>query len=107
MRLTVKQIELLTVIAKGNGPDDPCDLDQILDEIRYETTKQSLQFSIRALVAHGLIFRKGTESRRGRQRQVIEATSLGRAVVSPAGASSAPAYVSSVEEDELQSVIGD
>lgn len=77
MHLTAKQIELLNVIAKGNGPNAPCDLDEILDRIRYETTKQSLQFSIRALVARDLIEKKGVEKRRGRQRQVIAATKAG------------------------------
>lgn len=106
MRLTIKQIELLTVISKGVGPDEPCDLDQVLDLIRYETTKQSLQFSIRALLARDLIIRKGTEKRRGRMRQVIEATALGRSMVTTVPLS-APAYVVSVEDDELDSVISE
>lgn len=97
MSLTVKQVELLTVIAAGNGsnPDKvgailPADLDEILDRIRYETTKQSLQFSIRALIKHGFIEKVGLEKRRGRMRVVIKATNLGLAMVgkSPASAAS-------------------
>ena len=71
MRLTIKQIELLTVIARGNGENDPLDLDQILDNLAYETTKQSLQFSIRALMVHKLIIRGEMQQRArpGRESQ--------------------------------------
>ncbi len=104
MHLTVKQIELLSVISRGNGANDPADLDEILDRVRYETTKQSLQFSIRALIKHGLIAKKGIEKRRGRQRQVIEATELGHQMAG-SSRSATPAYVSSVEEDDLRSEV--
>jgi DNA-binding MarR family transcriptional regulator len=96
--LTTKQIALLAVIAKGNGPDQPMDLDEILDAITYETTKQSLQFSIRALIARGLIYKKGVEKRRGRQRQVIAATTAGKVIAfagTPAAASVPGASVAS------------
>lgn len=98
MSLTVKQVELLTVIAKGNGPGAPVDLDEILERIRYETSKQSLQFSIRALIKHGFIEKKGVEKRRGRQRQVIAATDLGRSMVG-VGSGAAASIIAS--EDEL------
>jgi predicted transcriptional regulator len=77
MHLTAKQGELLRVIAAGNGENDPADLDEILERVRYETTKQSLQFSIRAMIKHGLIAKRGVEKRRGRMRQVLFATELG------------------------------
>lgn len=93
--LTAKQAELLTVIAKGNG-EEPADLDEILERIRYETTKASLQFSIRALIKHGFIEKAGTEKRRGRQRVVIKATELGRQMVQVGAASSQ----SIIETDE-------
>jgi DNA-binding PadR family transcriptional regulator len=95
MSLTVKQVELLTVIAKGNGAA-AADLDEILDRIRYETTKQSLQFSIRALIKHGFIEKRGTEKRRGRQRQMIAATDLGLSMVGMKPASA----VSIIESDD-------
>lgn len=83
MHLTHKQIELMRVIVAGNGDNDPADLDEILVRVRYATTKQSLQFSIRALIAHGLIEKRGIQKRRGRQRQVIAATRIGQAVMGP------------------------
>jgi hypothetical protein len=104
MHLTSKQIELLTVIAIGNGPSDPCDLDQILDRLKYETTKQSLQFSIRALIARGLILKLGPQKRRGRQRQVIEATALGRETIG-ISAIPKPHYVASISDDDLDQLM--
>ena len=105
MHLTVKQRELLTVVARGSGPDEPLDLDQILETIRYETTKQSLQFSIRALIVHGFIVRAGIESRRGRQRQVIAATRLGRLMLGETLGCAEPHFVVSSEEAELELAI--
>lgn len=65
---TKKQINILSVISKGNPNGTFVDLDQLLSAIDYETTKQSMQFSIRTLVNRGLIEKKPTESRRGRKR---------------------------------------
>lgn len=107
MHLTTKQIELIRVIGAGNDDGTATDLDEILERVRYETTKQSIQFSIRALVAHGLIEKKGVEKRRGRQRQVIAVTELGRDYAG--GASSRPAdnpVVSTVEDDALDAEMG-
>lgn len=77
MNLTPKQYEILRVISAGNGPDDPADLDQIIERLRYETHKPAVHFQIRAMVISGLIIKKGVEKRRGRHRQVIAATKLG------------------------------
>ncbi len=107
MHLTTKQIELLRVISAGNEDGSATDLDEILGRVRYETTKQSLQFSIRALIAHGLIEKKGVEKRRGRQRQVIAVTELGRTYAG--GKRSEPVenpIVSTVEADALDTELG-
>lgn len=102
MNLTAKQIELLRVIGAGNGPNNPCDLDEILERVRYETTKASLQFSIRALVGHGLIEKLPLEKRRGSQRRPIAVTELGRGY---AGAAPQAAKVTvTPEEDEMDFV---
>ncbi|MEB0029202.1 hypothetical protein QN372_00415 [Undibacterium sp. RTI2.1] len=95
----------MRVIIAGNGESASVDLDEILDRVRYETTKASLQFSIRALIAHKLIEKKGIEKRRGRQRQVIEATELGAATYNAPKPAPAASYVSSVEDDEWDTVI--
>lgn len=72
--LTNKQYKILTVLCHGNGKDKdgnhiPCDLDELLERVAYKTTKDSMQFSIRALVKRGLIT-KGKEYRRGANRVV-------------------------------------
>lgn len=76
--LTTKQFQLMDVIVKGNGESGHCDMDQLLERLESEhnwkTTKESLQFSIRALRAKGFIRKDGKEKRRGRLRMVIAPT---------------------------------
>lgn len=98
MYLTTKQLELMRVIAAGNEDGTPADLDQIIERVSYKPTKQSIQFSIRALIGHGLIEKVGTDKRRGRQRVLIAATPLGQHYVGPL--SIHRSIVSSVEDDE-------
>ncbi|CDT52769.1 conserved hypothetical protein [Vibrio coralliirubri] len=78
MNLTRKQRDVLQVILQGNETEcvECVDLDQILERIPYETTKQSLQFSIRSLINKGLAEKVGTECRRGKSRQTFKATEL-------------------------------
>lgn len=81
MHLTVKQIAIMKVIVTGNPDGSLCDLDEIIDRLDYETTKASIQFSIRALIKHGLIEKKGTEKRRERKRVLIAPTESGKQIM--------------------------
>ena len=54
------------------------DLDQLLERLPYATTKESLQFSLRALERHALIDRSFAEHRRGRLRRLVAPTETGR-----------------------------
>lgn len=68
----------MKVVIDANDAGVDADLDQILERINYKTTKASLHFSIRALVAHALIKkREGGELRRERKHTVIKPTILG------------------------------
>lgn len=78
MYLTAKQIEVIRVVAAGNPDGSVADLDEIIDRVSYKPTKQAIQFSIRALIEHGLIEKVGTDNRRGRRRTLIAATVLGQ-----------------------------
>jgi hypothetical protein len=78
MHLTSKQISQMRVICAGNSDGTDVDLDQILEKLPYQTTKQSFQFSLRALIAKGLVEEAGREVRRGRSRRVISPTGLGK-----------------------------
>jgi DNA-binding MarR family transcriptional regulator len=107
MHLTTKQIELLRVIAAANEDGSPTDLDQVIDRINYETTKASIQFSIRALIGHGLIEKVGKEKRRDRQRVLIGVTPVGRSyVLAPVTGSPGPAFIASEEDDLLEEILG-
>lgn len=83
--LTNKQYKILTVLCHGNGKDDngvliPCDLDQLLERVAYDTTKASMQFSIRALIKRGMI-KKDTEARRGAKRVIYIPTRVAMQVM--------------------------
>lgn len=81
LNLTKKQRLIMGVILEGNRAKDPSDfswvdLDQLLERLPYKTTKESLQFSIRALVNRGLVEKGDTELRRGRKRRTLRPTSM-------------------------------
>lgn len=76
MNLTQKQKAILALIVKGN-PDGPIDLDQLIERLPYTPSKDSMHFSVRALVNKGLIEKGGLELRRGRSRRLITVTPLG------------------------------
>lgn len=76
MNVTEKQMQIMSVVVKGNEDGSFIDLDQLLERIPYETTKESMQFSIRALVKNQLISKKDRESRRGRSRVILAPTEL-------------------------------
>lgn len=100
MHLTSKQIELMTIIGSGNPDGTAVDLDQILERLSYHPTKQSLQFSIRALIARDLIKKDPAEKRRGRMRTVISLTETGK-VMNGMAKGNGPSFVSEVVDDEL------
>jgi DNA-binding MarR family transcriptional regulator len=104
MHLTQKQLELLRVIGARNPDGGATDLDQILERLSYAPTKQSLQFSIRALVAHDLIKKDAPEKRRGRTRTLISLTPTGEMMN---GTRKAESFVSAVEDDELLSSLSE
>lgn len=80
--VTEKQYKILNVICIGNGTSDdddkvliPVDLDQLLERLTYKTTKQSMQFSIRALITRGFIT-KGSDKRRSASRATYMPTKV-------------------------------
>lgn len=77
MSLTDKQKEVLAVIVKGNPDGSFCDLDEVIAGVSYDTTKASIQFIIRNLMAKGLIEKKSRERRRARKRVVLAPTPEG------------------------------
>lgn len=76
-RLTAKQFQILDVLTRGNPDGSFCDLDELLMRVQYETSKDSLHFSVRALMRRGYITKHERETRRGRSRRVLSATPLG------------------------------
>ena len=79
--MTTKQIQIMTTVIRGNADGSFMDLDQVLECLQYKTTKQSIQFSIRALISKGALSKKPRENRRGRSRVVISPTRDGYAAM--------------------------
>lgn len=77
MNLTKKQKLILAVIAAKNRDGSNVDLDELIDRVEYKTTKESMQFSVRALMEKGLIERLPLEIRRNRARRPFDVTPLG------------------------------
>lgn len=77
MGLTTKQKALMEVIIAGNDDGSNVDIDQILERLPYETSKESLQFSLRALVTKNCIEKMPNETRRTRSRVIYGATGAG------------------------------
>ncbi|ELO1949020.1 hypothetical protein QWQ80_004673 [Salmonella enterica] len=81
MTLTDKQKDIIKTINLGHERGHLLDLDELLEVLPYKTTKQSMQFSIRALVKKELV-EKGMCRQRGDSgyhRRTLGLTTLGRA----------------------------
>lgn len=100
MFLTTKQIELIKIISKGNEDGSQIDLDELIERASYKPTKQSIQFSIRTLIKHGLIVKTGSEKRRGRRRVLFTATDLGNHFAN--NQQSSGSVASSIIESEIE-----
>lgn len=96
--LTKKQYQQMRVIVDGvpdyYGIHEAPDMDKLLEHLSYKTTKESMQFSIRALIKHGLIEKK-MEVRRGRKRVVFYPTEYGQSVMKGQGQDVPQSYVES------------
>jgi len=81
--LTKNQVELLLIVRK-QGPDGPIDFDQLLDQLSWTPSKESAQFTIRALIGKGVL-EKLTELqfRRSRKRICYQLTDEGHRFLDP------------------------
>jgi predicted transcriptional regulator len=69
----------MDLTSRGEFPD----MNELLEAVPYECSKQALQFSIRYLEKHGMLERRDTELRRGRKRRVVAPTPHCYAVMRP------------------------
>lgn len=67
--MTKYQLEVLQKVAAGSA-DGLIDFDQLLPTLSWSPSKDSMQFTIRAMCAKGLIEKRPRELRRGRMRAV-------------------------------------
>ena len=81
MTLTDKQKDIIKTLNLGYERGHLLDLDELLEVLPYKTTKQSIQFSIRALIKKGLVEKGHTRQRSDNRyhRRTLWLTTLGRA----------------------------
>lgn len=103
MRLTTIQLDLLSLIQKGNDDGSLIDLDQLVERAAHKPTKDAMQFSVRALVGRDLIEKVGYENRRDRRRVLFRLTPLGQHYMAPLSRSLMSGIVVDSDEDELLS----
>ena len=77
MRFTDKQREIMSLLIRANPDGTFLDIDQLIESLSYRTSKESLQFSIRTLIKHGMVTKAEREIRRARCRTVLVPTGLG------------------------------
>ncbi|BBI61688.1 hypothetical protein [Vreelandella sulfidaeris] len=81
-RLTAKQTQIITTIhAHQQAKEEDIDFDQLLAELPYETSKESMQFSIRALIKKGMVSKGNSVTRRGRSRRTFSITVFGKTML--------------------------
>lgn len=86
MHLTTKQRQIMSCVISGN---ERCDgiltnwlgVSELVRHLPYKTTRDSLQFSIRALEKKGLIYRGVAELRDGRWHTPVVPTEQGLALI--------------------------
>lgn len=82
--VTKYQLEILVrmrEISAGSGR--LADFDQILEQLSWMPTKDSAQFTVRALIRKGLMAKCPLEHRRGRLRVCYDLTASGRLLFDP------------------------
>lgn len=82
--LTMRQLQVLTILTLPEG-QPLLDMDQLLElsneKLGKITSKQAMQFILRAMIRNRIVEKVGPEIRRGRNRVLIKPTKVGRAIV--------------------------
>jgi DNA-binding PadR family transcriptional regulator len=103
--VTPYQLELLKAARAAHDAGAPLDLDQLLDTLSWEPSKESLQFTIRALIKRGLIVKSDLELRRGRRRVSFLMTADGRQLLDPRPCVGSASAEPTTGQDESQSLL--
>lgn len=77
MLLTMRMFLIIEEVKKRNADGSLLDLDQLIERVDYDVTKQAIQHTLRYMVEKGVIEKAGRESRRGRSRILYKITTLG------------------------------
>jgi predicted transcriptional regulator len=74
MNLTEHQRDVLEILFRANPDGSFVDMDQLLERTKNRTSKESMQFTLRSLIAKQLIMKHPRVRRRNRSRIVYSPT---------------------------------
>ena len=74
--LTIRMMMILELVMKRNPDGSLKDLNQLIEEVDYDVTKQAIQHTIRFLIQKNMMEKAGCEKRRGKSRVTYRATEL-------------------------------
>lgn len=82
MKLTTKQVLILTAIKCGNKDGEACTVYDIMEALPYEVKRDAVLHSVKILTSKGLVQRLGREKRDGHlPYQTFGLTTLGLSFV--------------------------
>lgn len=88
--VTAYQFEVLSVLRRLEGSSGQlADFDQLLSQLSWLPSKESAQFTIRAMIGKGFIEKAPLQSRRGRNRVCYRITPAGKIILDPRPGTSA------------------
>lgn len=76
--LTYRMMLILEVVGRRNEDGTAVDLDQIIERVDYDVSKEAIQFTLRSMVEKGVIEKCEAEKRRGRRRVIYQTTESGQ-----------------------------
>lgn len=81
MKMTNRQLQVMTLLCRGNPDGSVLDIDQLLESLvvhyGWVTSKASMHCTLRPMLEEGYVIRDGKEIRRSRSRSLLKPTDLG------------------------------
>lgn len=74
IKFTNKQIQILTVIKKGNDDGTACSVYDLVDKVAYTCKRDAMRHSLKILIDDGYVEVKGLEVRSGKAIQTFIVT---------------------------------
>lgn len=74
IKVTTKQLMLLTAIRDGNPDGTACSVADLMENLPYKANRDAIRHSLKILIDNGYVVPKGRENRDGKSFQVFNVT---------------------------------